>query len=467
VRMRRLTPLRGSSAHRAYSVVVFVVLASLDNVAIQLVPPLYDPIARAFAVPEGVVAGITAAGYLLTAVAAVGWAYAGDRGNRRPLLVIGTVLWAGGTAATGWAPNLAVFVAAQLGGALGLGAVGSVGFSVVSDLISPRRRGLVMSLWGLSQGVGTLAGTLVGGLLGAADWRRPFQLMAVVGTVAAVAYLFTVDIRRGASEPQLRGVEYEHRISRDQLPEILRRRTNVWLVLQGLSAQLTFGSFIWLPRLFQARAQEQGYDTATAVAIGAVFATLFQLGGVLSIIGGIVGDRLQRRTPRGRALVASVGILGGVPFFVGLFFLPMRVRIDEGSVPLGVLKSVYQEPSVAFALLAALAGLALTSANSPNWFALIADVNPPEHRGTVFSLGNLVNGVGRAAGNGLVGVVFAALSRGLPPPANYAVGLAAFQIFFVPTGIMYYMASRTSPKDVGEVREMLAGRAVRPSSSPP
>ena len=38
--------------------------------------------------------------------------------------------------------------------------------------------------------------------------------------------------------------------------------------------------------------------------------------------------------------------------------------------------------------------LALTSANSPNWFALLADVNPPEHRGTVYSLGNLANGVG-------------------------------------------------------------------------
>jgi hypothetical protein len=33
-------------------------------------------------------------------------------------------------------------------------------------------------------------------------------------------------------------------------------------------------------------------------------------------------------------------------------------------------------------------------------------VNPPENRGTVFSLGNLFNGFGRAAGNGLVGQVF-------------------------------------------------------------
>jgi hypothetical protein len=109
--------------------------------------------------------------------------------------------------------------------------------------------------------------------------------------------------------------------------------------------------------------------------------------------------------------------------------------------------------------LTALCALALTSANSPNWFALIADVNPPEHRGTVYSMGNLVNGVGRAAGNGVVGVVFRALSTALPPPGNYATGLAVFQVFFVPTAVMYYLASRTSPTDVREVRALLAARA--------
>jgi MFS transporter, Spinster family, sphingosine-1-phosphate transporter len=455
--------------HRTYTVVVFVVLASLDNVAIGLVPPLYDPIGEALGVPEGAVAAVTAATYLVTAVAAVAWAYAGDRFRRRPLLVVGTLLWALGTGGTGFASNFATFTAAQLIGSVGLGAVGSVGFSVVSDLISPRRRGLVMSFFGLSQGVGTLAGTLVGGLLGAGDWQRPFRVLAVVGTVAALAYLFTTDIRRGESEPELAGLfaaggNYEHRIGRDDVPAILGRRTNVWLILQGLTAQVTFGSLVWLPRLFQAKAEQQGYETEVAVAIGATFATLFQLGGVLSIVGGLVGDRIQRRTPRGRALVAAVGIMGGVPFFVALFFVPLRVDVapdaGSGGVAFAVARSVVTEPLTAVSFLAALAGLALTSANSPNWFALIADVNPPEHRGTVYSLGNLVNSVGRAAGNALVGAVFASLARALPPPLNYAVGLAAFQVFFLPTGAMYLLAARHSPADIATVRRTLEARAA-------
>jgi MFS family permease len=466
---RPAAPWRSRPVRRAYTVVVFVILASLDNVAIGLVPPLYDPIGRALGVPEGAVAAVTAASFVVTAVAAVGWGYAGDRANRRALLVVGTLLWALGTAGTGYAGSLAFFAAAQMVAALGLGAVGSVGFSVVSDLISPRRRGLAMSFWGLSQGAGTLAGTLLGGLLGAGDWQRPFRVLAAVGVAAAAAYLLTLDIRRGQSEPDLAalfesGDEYEHRISRADLPGIVKRRTNVWLIMQGLTAQLAFGSLVWLPRLFQAKAEAQGYETPTAIAIGATFATLFQLGGVLSIIGGIVGDRLQRRTARGRALVASVGILAGIPFYVVLFFVPLRVDVaagaGSGGAALAVLRSVVTEPTVAVSFLAALLALALTSANSPNWFALIADVNPPEHRGTVYSLGNLVNSVGRAAGNALVGAVFSALGRALPPPTNYAVGLAMFQVFFVPTGVMYYLAARSAPADIEAVRDTLRERAA-------
>src|SRR5690606_16679056 len=110
-------------------------------------------------------------------------------------------------------------------------------------------------------------------------------------------------------------------------------------------------------------------------------------------------------TPRGRALVAAVGILAAVPLYAVLFFMPLPLGITdgagEGAVVLGVLREVVSDPGLAGTFLLAVVALGLTSANSPNWYALLADVNPPEHRGTVYSAGNLVNGVGRAAGNAL------------------------------------------------------------------
>ncbi|MFC7532611.1 MFS transporter [Actinoplanes sp. GCM10030250] len=443
---------RGGTVHRVYSVVVFVILAALDNVAIGIVPPLYGSIGGDLAVSEGHIALATTAMFLISAVAAIGFAYVGDRTDRKPVLVAGTLIWVAGTAWSGLAEGYPAFLAAQVVAAFGLGGVASVSFAVVSDLISPRRRGLVMSFWGLSQGVGTLAGTLVGGILGHDDWRRPFLVTAAAGVLATLAYLLTYNVPRGDSQPELAGVDYDERIHHRDLPVILSRRTNVWLILQGGTAQIAFGSMVWLPILFRARAEDQGYSAGTAVLIGSVFATVFQLGAALSILGGIAGDRLQRRTPRGRALVAAVGVLAAVPFYVVLFFVPMRITVPDGAgtgaVIRGVLTNVVTEPTVAAGLAIAVFALMLTSANSPNWFAMIADVNPPQHRGTVYSLGNLINGAGRAGGNALVGVVFRSLSGAFPPPLNYAVGLAAFQFFFVPTGIMYWLASRTVAADM-------------------
>ncbi|MDY7084318.1 MAG: MFS transporter [Actinomycetota bacterium] len=461
---------RGGSAHRAYSVVVFVVLASLDNVAIGLVPPLYGSIGDAFGVGEGHIALATTIMFLISAVAAIGFAYAGDRTDRKPVLIAGTLIWVAGTTWSGLADSYPSFLISQVVAAFGLGAVASVSFAVVSDLISPRRRGLVMSFWGLSQGVGTLGGTLVGGLIGHDDWRRPFLITAVAGGVATVAYLFTYNVPRGDSQPELAGVEYDERIHHDHLPLILRRRTNIWLILQGSTAQIALGSLVWLPVLFRSRAEDQGYSAGTAIVIGSVFATLFQAGGALSILGGLVGDRLQRRTPRGRALVAAVGVLAAVPFYIVLFFVPMRIDVPDGAgtggVVRAVLAQVFTEPTVGLCLVVAIFALMLTSANSPNWFALIADVNPPEHRGTVYSLGNLVNGFGRAGGNIMVAAAFRGLSGAFPPPLNYAVGLAAFQLFWLPTGVMFWLASRTVARDMEDTHAALLARAAELEGGP-
>ena len=129
--------------------IVFIALAALDNVALALVPPLVTPISRELGVGEARIAAAFSISLLVTAVSAVGWAYLGDRYDRKRLLMVGTLGWAAGVGATALVTDYRQFLAAQVVAALGLGTVASVGFSVVSDLVPPRRRGLVMGLWGL------------------------------------------------------------------------------------------------------------------------------------------------------------------------------------------------------------------------------------------------------------------------------------------------------------------------------
>jgi MFS family permease len=458
----------GSRAHIVFTIIVFIVLASLDNAAIALIPAMVIPVTETLQTSEQAIGIATASVILIVAVSAVGWGYWGDRSSRKRLLFWGTIVWALGAFLSSTANSFGQLLAFQVLTGLGLGSIASVGFSVISDFVAPKRRGLAMSFWGLSQGVGGLTGGLLGSQLGADDFRQPLLVIAVLGLGFAVLYLMTFDAPRGYSQPELAGLreaglEYDYRIEPDHIPRLWERETNRWLILQGLFAQVAYGSLIWVPLLYQEKVIEAGYDSVTATKVGGILGAIFQLGGLFSILAGHIGDRLQAKNQSARAIVSSVGILGAIPFFLLFFFVPLRgLDVTAGAstatlIP-EVIGELFTNPWVTLAFFTSLAALALTGADSPNWFALISDVNLPEHRGTVFGLGNLANGIGRSSGNVVVGVLAGSIERALPPPLNWAVGLAAFQVFFLPTGYMYARAARSSPGDIDEVHEILEAR---------
>jgi MFS family permease len=457
----------GSTPHLVFTVVVFIVLASLDNAAIGAIPAMVTPISDELATSKSAIVFMTGASILVAALSSVAWGYWGDRTDRKRLLFWGTLVWVGGLILSATAQVFWQLFAWQMVTALGLGAIASVGFSVVSDLVKPERRGLAMSFWGLSQGIGTIVGGLLASQLGADNFRIPLVVIAAAGAFFSVLYLATFDVPRGYREPALAELEgdYEYRIEPDQVPELWDVHTNRWLIFQGLAAQFAYGSLVWVPLLYQEKVLAEGYSSATATKVGGLFATIIALGALASILGGYLGDVWERHNPSGRALVSMIGVLGAIPFFLLFFFIPMRgldVTDGAGTVTLvgEVLVGIFTNPWVAAAFLTSLMALALTSADSPNWFALIADVNVPEHRGTVFGLGNLTNGVGRSSGNALTGAVAGSFETALPPPLNWAVGLAAFQLAFLPTGFCYWRAAKTSPGDIAAVNETLRERAA-------
>ena len=459
----------GSPVHVVYTIVVFVVLASLDNAALAMIPSMVLPLSDAFGITAGAIGALTGATILVAAITAVGWGYAGDSRARKPLLFWGTVIWAGGSLLSATAPNFWWLAAWQMLVAVGLGSIASVGFSVISDFVGPKHRGLAMSFWGLSQGIGVLVGGLLASQLGATDYRIPLIVIGIAGFVFALLYLTTYEAPRGFREPALAelyasGGDYEYRIDRSQLPILFQRRTNVWLTIQGLTAQVAYGSLIWVPLLYQEKVIAQGYGAATGTRVGGLFAAIFTVGALFSILFGHLGDRLQRRSPRGRALLSAVGILGAVPLFLVFFWVPLRgLDVTEGAGTLTlageVLGSILTNPWAALSFLTAVAAIALTSADSPNWFALISDVNLPEHRGTIFGLGNFVNGIGRSTGTVLTAAAATAIERSVPPPFNWAIGLSVFQLFFLPTGWCYWKASKTAPGDIAQVEATLEERA--------
>ena len=141
----------------------------------------------------------------------------------------------------------------------------------------------------------------------------------------------------------------------------------------------------------------------------------------------------------------------------------MSVQGSSQGSPLAViLDQLSRNPQWWLAILGATLAVAAQATNAPNWYAMVSEVNLPEHRGTAFSFVTLANNIGRALGAFLVGVTFDWLQRSVAAPANYAWGLSLFQLFFLPAGLCFWLASRTVPGDTQEVQSALRTRALTP-----
>lgn len=449
---------------------IFVVLASLDNAAAGVVPPLYAVMARDFATSEARLGNVTAVYILIIALSAATIGYRSDQGQRKQWLFFGTVLWGVAMVLSGRAQTINGFFLWQAITAVGIGGVSAVGFSVVSDVVPPDRRGIALSLWAMAQTLGAGLGAGLATIFGGSNWRLPFFIVAAAGFVFAILYLlFTNPTRRGEAEPELTAVyatgkSYEYRISRADLHQLWERQSNRWLLLQRFFLALALGSTIWIPRWAIARVQAEGYGLSDATLIGNLFVFLFNIGGFLAIPAGHLGDRWQRQHPLGRLNLALIGLLGSIPFFVLLYFLPLRGVVIPTNDSLfaviwAILTSLFSNGYVALAFIVAFFGVSLFAAEPPNWAALITDLNLPEQRGTIIGLSRLFSAVGNALSVTLAGLLITRLTTHFDPPTNYAVGLALFQLPLLPAAACYWAMRRTLPEERTAVRTLLTHRA--------
>jgi len=468
--------IKGNRLHKLYTVVIFVILASLDNAAVGIIPPLYALMAQGLEVSEAAIGLAATLRIFVTAISALLWGFWGDQRNRKPLLFYGTLIWSSALFLSGSAQSYGQLVLFFMLTAIGVGCIASIGFSVINDFIPPTRRGIAMSLWGLAQGTGWGTGAILASILGTENWRWPFWLIAGIGFIVALLYLLTYEPARGRTEPELahlfkHGKQYTYRISYAQAKQLLAQASNRWLLLQGLIATVAYGSTLWMPRLFAAKVQAEGYSLETATIAGAIFTLLFQTGSYASILAGYVGDRWQQHYLGGRAMLSAVGTLGSVPFLIAMFFIPLRglqipspdmftVTDVVGLLQLAgaVFLSVVTNGWVFFTFMIALIAFILSTIDAANRPALLSDVNLPEHRGTMAGLAILANGTGFALGNGLSGILFDYLTITLVSPWHYVVGLTLFQLFLIPAGLCYIRLIKTSPQDIIRVQKILHER---------
>lgn len=237
--------------------------------------------------------------------------YLGDRYPRRWVLAGSIFLWSLATLGSGLAWGFASLLVARALVGVGEAGYGTVSPGLIADFYPPSHRTRALSIFYVAIPVGSALGYVLGGWVANTwSWQTAFFVGSVPGLLAALLALRVREPHRGATEsvaptatrlPLLEGLRE------------LRHNAPYWVSVAGLTL-MTFsigGLSVYMPAFLE---RERGVSGAQAgIWFGAVAAVAGLTG---TLVGGVLGDRAERKSRTGGLWVSGIGMLLAAPFMV-------------------------------------------------------------------------------------------------------------------------------------------------------
>ncbi len=126
--------------------------------------------------------------YLLTSTISVPfWGKLSDIYGRKPIFMIGIVLFLVGSALSGLSQNMGMLILFRGIQGIGAGSLFPVALAVIGDLFTPQERGKYQGLFGAVFGIAFVAGPLIGGFLTEnLSWHWIFYVNIPIGIIALI-----------------------------------------------------------------------------------------------------------------------------------------------------------------------------------------------------------------------------------------------------------------------------------------
>jgi MFS transporter, Spinster family, sphingosine-1-phosphate transporter len=248
-----------------------------------------------------------------------GWL--GDRFSRKPLIVLGAVLWSLATLATAWVHDYTTLYIRHALVGIGEATFSIYAPAVISDFYPERERNRILSFFYIAIPVGAALGYLAGGQMGSLwGWRAPFLICAVPGILVAALYLWL------GREPE-RGASDHLKATHDRATFSGLFSNPAFLTASFGLATLTFamgGISAWVPEFLR---RSVGFSVGAASQI--VGATTVVDGIAGTLVGGMIAQRWLRTNHRALYLLSSWSVALTIPFGALLFFGPKSWAIPS------------------------------------------------------------------------------------------------------------------------------------------
>lgn len=345
----------GSTFNKWYVLAVLFLINMVNFFDRLIIGAVGEPIRKEFALSDTSRGLLSTAFTLLYAFVGIPFGRLADTVSRKRILSAGVFAWSVLTAASGIAQSYWQIFLLRLGVGVGEASCAPAATSLISDMFPAEKRARAMSVFMLGLPVGIALSFFVSGTI-ARDygWRYAFLAAGIPGVILAVLALFINEPAR--SEPQ----KMEH--VQNPYRQILRSRTMLWLILSGAihNFSLYALSSFMTPYLMR----HHGMDIRDANIIAMLVNGVFTLPGLL--LGGLVGDLANKARPNGGLLVVAAVTFLSIPLFVtAIFAEPGSTRLFLFTMG-GAFALMYFYYSVTY--------------------AAIANVTPPQLRGTAMSV---------------------------------------------------------------------------------
>jgi EmrB/QacA subfamily drug resistance transporter len=175
-------------SHRAKMEILFAVMLGLFLGALDqtIVGPALPTIVTQLSGNDYYVWAITI--YLLTSTISVPfWGKLSDIYGRKPIFMIGIVIFLIGSALSGLSQNMGMLILFRGIQGIGAGSLFPVALAVIGDLFTPQERGKYQGLFGAVFGIAFVAGPLIGGWLTEnLSWHWIFYVNIPIGIIALI-----------------------------------------------------------------------------------------------------------------------------------------------------------------------------------------------------------------------------------------------------------------------------------------
>jgi MFS transporter, Spinster family, sphingosine-1-phosphate transporter len=309
------------------AVATFALLLALNflNYIDRYVLPGEQPlIQHQFNATDQQMGALTTAFFLAYMIVAPLSGWLGDWFRRKPLIIIGAILWCLATLSSGFAHTYWTLYIRRAVVGVGEATFGIYAPAVLADFYPDRERNRVLSIFYLAIPVGAALGYLAGGELGSHyGWPAPFFICAVPGLAVALLYIpFGHEPVRGAAD---RVRPARNHSAAEFLRNFRTLLTNpAFLTSTFGMAQITFalgGISAWVPTYLH---RQIGLSVADSSLVVSAITVIDGIAG--TITGGWIAQRWQRRDHRALYLVSFWSTVLALPFGVLVFFGP-RVTV--------------------------------------------------------------------------------------------------------------------------------------------